>query len=592
MPFRLINLVLCVIMAGSVQAQVAYPRHYFRNPLDIPMELAANFGELRTNHWHMGLDIRTKQKENLPIYAAAAGYIAYIGIRPESFGRFIIINHPNGLSTLYAHLNDFYPTLEKWVEEQQYRLESWAVELTLTPKQFPVSKGQFIAYSGNTGGSQGPHLHFEIRDTKTEKCLNPLLFGFPVKDEVEPTLVRLAVYDREKSVYEQTPELYSLKRTDSGYILPRNAILKTGFNKLSFGIQAYDRLSGSTNPNGIYSARLFVHDQPGFGFELDSISYEETRYMNAHIDYRFRATGGAYIQHVSRLPGDNGVIYRNGKGDGIINLSGTSLVPVRIEVKDAHGNTSLINFGLQYSDSIYVSAPKNVPQEFSPGVVNIFENENFEAYLPEICLYDSMKTTYLTKNNGEAHAISAAHQFGDPDIPLHDDMTIRIKPVPVPASLKDKILIRQIGNRTRIRKGVFQKEWVMAKFEECGIFQAFIDTVPPVLNSLGRGDTVDLSPASRIIFQPSDNFGVIADFTARLDGRWLRFTNDKRRSFIYKFDERCPYGVHNLEVEIKDLAGNITRSSWIFERNPYTPPKKKPVSRKKTSKKKTSAKKR
>lgn len=141
--------------------------------MGIPIELSANFGELRPNHWHMGLDIRTKQRENLPVYAAAQGYIAKIGIRPQSFGRFIIINHPNGLSTLYGHLNDFYPDLEKYVTEQQYKQESWAMELELTKEKFPVSKGQFIAYSGNTGGSQGPHLHFEIFDTKTTKRINP-----------------------------------------------------------------------------------------------------------------------------------------------------------------------------------------------------------------------------------------------------------------------------------------------------------------------------------------------------------------------------------------------------------------------------------
>lgn len=188
------------------------PKYYFRNPLGIPMELVANFGELRPDHWHMGLDIRTNQEENLPVYAAADGYIAQIGIRPQSFGRFIIINHPNGLSTLYGHLNDFFPALEKYVTDQQYKLESWAVELKFTKDQFPVFKSQYIANSGNTGGSQGPHLHFEIFDTKTDKRLNPLLFDFPIVDNVPPEIIKLAMYDRSKSTYEQSPALFSLKK--------------------------------------------------------------------------------------------------------------------------------------------------------------------------------------------------------------------------------------------------------------------------------------------------------------------------------------------------------------------------------------------
>jgi murein DD-endopeptidase MepM/ murein hydrolase activator NlpD len=195
MQLKVLTLNVLIIFSIHLQAQPpSYSKNYFRNPLALPMELAANFGELRPNHWHMGLDIRTNQKENQPVYAAAEGYIAFAGIRPQSFGRFIIINHPNGLSTLYAHLNDFYPLLEKYVTDQQYRQESWAVELDIPKEKFPVGKGQFIAYSGNTGGSQGPHLHFEIFETKTEKRLNPLLFGFSVQDNVPPNLVKLALY--------------------------------------------------------------------------------------------------------------------------------------------------------------------------------------------------------------------------------------------------------------------------------------------------------------------------------------------------------------------------------------------------------------
>ena len=157
---------LLSFLSGKSQTNgdAKYPQGYFANPLNIPMSLSANFGELRPNHWHMGLDIRTDQKENQPVFASADGYVAHIGIRPQSFGRFIIINHPNGYSTLYAHLNDFYPALHQYVLDEQYKNESWQVELDLPKDKFKVSKGQFIAYSGNTGGSQGPHVHFEIRD--------------------------------------------------------------------------------------------------------------------------------------------------------------------------------------------------------------------------------------------------------------------------------------------------------------------------------------------------------------------------------------------------------------------------------------------
>jgi murein DD-endopeptidase MepM/ murein hydrolase activator NlpD len=264
-------------MTGLCQLKVAesYPQGYFRNPLGIPMSLSANFGELRPNHWHMGLDLRTDQKENLPVYAAAEGYVAYVGVRPSSFGQFIIINHPNGYSTLYAHLNGFFPALAKQVQAYRQKQETWTVELELQPNIVPVRKGELIGLSGNTGGSQGPHLHFEIRDTETGRCLNPLLFGFPVQDEVPPNFTRLAMYDRNQSTYDQSPKLFSVKKTGNTFY-PSQRKLVSGSSKVSFAIGAYDRVGSSSSPEGIYKAVIYFDERPVSSFTLDNIDYNET----------------------------------------------------------------------------------------------------------------------------------------------------------------------------------------------------------------------------------------------------------------------------------------------------------------------------
>ena len=589
--------------------QSSYPKYFFRNPLNIPMKLAANFGELRPNHWHMGLDIRTNQKENLPVYAAANGYIAHVGIRPQSFGRYIIINHPNGFSTLYGHLNDFFPALEQFVTEQQYKQETWAIELDFSKEKFPVSKSQFIAYSGNTGGSQGPHLHFEIRDTKTQKCLNPLLFGFPVQDNVRPNLVKLAMYDRSHSVYEQTPLFFSLKNTGSSYIIPNRPVIKTDENKISFAIQSSDGTTGSNNPNGIYSAKLFFDDEPQISFSLDSIDYNETHYVNAQIDYKYRYDGGSFLQHLSQLPGDHGPVYKKINSDGVISLQDTNVHTIRIEIKDTYLNTSQLKFAIQYNDSLgkLIAASsdrnKNSPR-FIPNNVNVLEKPDFEMYLPEFCFYDTIQSFYYRSNSSLPFAITAMHQVNDASIPVHGDLTVRIKPnKPIPNEWKDKIVIqRNYRNNNSVRKAAWQGNaddlWLSAKFDDFGTFQAFADLEPPSINELGKGDTINLSPASRIIFQPIDNSRVIRNFRAELDGQWLRFTNDKNWSYIYIFDEHCPFGIHQLKVSVEDLVGNtITKNSW-FKRYPYTAPKKK-ASKKKASgkkgvsggKKKTTAKK-
>jgi len=588
--YRIIGLIVFIfLVSGFVSSQTPqYPKGYFRWPLNLKPEIVANLGELRNNHWHMGLDIRTAQKENQLVYAAASGYIAKIRIEPFGFGRAVYINHPNGLTTLYAHLNDFNPVLEKFVEEQQYKQQTWAIDLEFTPQQFPVSKGSFIAYSGNTGGSQGPHIHFEIRDTKTDKCLNPLLFGMPLQDNVPPTIVKLAMYDRSFGLYEQTPKFFALKKMGTDYTIAEMPVLKTGLNKISFAIQVYDRISGSNNQDGIFSAKLFLDDKAVAGFEIDSISYDETGYMNAHIDFRYKHNGGPYLQHVSQLPGDYGPVYRQYSGDGIVYLPDTNIHSVRIEVKDAYQNSSALNFSVQH-DGGYdkLQTHSAVHPHFSPGYVNVLEKPGFEVYMPEDCLYDTIPALYYTINKKSPGSLSAVHSFNDPAIPVHGSFTVRVKPTEeLPGKWYDKVVLqREYGNKRNARKANVQNGFLVADFDDFGNFQAFLDLEPPSINELGRGDTINLSAATRIVFQPKDNFAV-KNFRAELDGQWLRFTNDKGRSYIYKFDEHCPDGVHELKVTVEDIVGNTTTKTWWFKKYPYTPPPKKKVVKKTSGKKK------
>ncbi len=595
MQFRILILTVSIGFSLSLAAQPdPFSKYYFRNPLGIPMELTSNFGELRSDHWHMGLDLRTNQKENLPVYAAADGHIASIGIRPQSFGRFMIINHPNGLSTLYAHLNDFFPALEQYVTTQQYKQESWAIELNFTKNQFPVSKGQFIAYSGNTGGSQGPHLHFEIFDTQTEKRLNPLIFGFPFSDDVPPALVKLAMYDRSRSTFDQSPLIFSLKKTDSGYIIPQIPVIKTGLNKISFAIQAYDRMSNSKNQDGIYLAKLYLDNEPQIQFLLDSIDYDETVFINAQVDYKYKSNGGAWLQHLSQLPGDHGVAYRQIKGDGVISLSDTNIHSVTIEVKDARNNGSALNFVIQLDDSLSTTEMQRYGNPYLiPNQVNVIKKPDFEMYLPGTTLYDTVQLLYFRSNSSSAYSVSALQQVNNSSVPLHNDITVRIKPDKViPGDWKDKILIQRSGRGSSLRKARWEgdtsttAQWLTAKFGDLGSFQAFADIIPPQVNELGKGDTINLSSASRIVFTPTDNFGVIKNFRAELDSQWIRFTNDKGRNWIYKFDEHCPFAVHHLKVTVEDLVGNTITKEWWFKRYPYTPPPKKKKAVKKGSGKK------
>ncbi len=362
----------------------SYPRGYFRDPLDVPISLAANFGELRPNHYHMGLDIRTQHRVNLPVYAAADGYVARISIEPGGFGQAIYINHPNGYTTVYGHLNKFFPALAAWIHQEQYHRQSWQVYLEIPPALFPVKKGDLIAYSGSTGGSQGPHLHFEIRRTAGDINLNPLLFGLPVPDQTAPGITSLAWYDRNLGIYDQSPHLIPTHGAwprvaggpasfaYTGYaITPSLLVVHT--TRISFALSAFDTQTGSNNPNGIFEADLLEDDQPVIGFRMDKISYDYTRNINAHIDYKTRERGGPFLQQLFFLPGyplpsiyavptskgfpsgdaSDPAAHPSGAhpADGVLDLRDGLVHRIRIGVTDTYGNGSVLDFQVQYRPS-------------------------------------------------------------------------------------------------------------------------------------------------------------------------------------------------------------------------------------------------
>lgn len=571
--------IFCTHFNTPVSAQLFtpknYPKGYFAYPVGAPIGLSANFGELRPNHWHMGLDCKTNKKENQPIYAAADGYIAKVKIEPYGFGRAIYINHPNGLTTLYAHLNEFYPELESWIKEQQYEKESWKIFLDSIPaNKFPVTRSQFIANSGNTGGSQGPHLHFEIRDTKTDKVLNPMLFGFNIPDAVPPKIIRLAVYDRCKSVYEQTPMLIAAKAKGKNYTLPRDSIL-INTEKVSFAISATDAVNGNTNPNGIYEAVVYDNDVALCGFQLDSIGYDETRYLNAHIDYKMKTNGGSYVQHLSALPGYPTGVYKKFNGDGTVNLVDGQTHRIKIVVKDGNGNATEMEFSIRSSvaasgvpgcnDSLRVDKGSM----FFPGIINVFDQPGIFFHTSEKTIYDSIRFKYARIKTSMPVFYSDIHQVHTPLVPVHDYFTINLKPdIPVPEALRNRLLIKRsyTGGKFDVFKAKWKGDWVSAAFRGFGNFALIADTSPPVITPAGIKNNAVLTKSAGFSFIVTDNNEEIKRFSAMLDGKWMLFSNDKGRVFKYRFDERCGTGPHELKVMVEDEAGNVTEKVFNFTR--------------------------
>lgn len=539
-----------------------YPKDYFRHPQNIAIKLNANFGEMRPNHFHMGLDYNTLKKENIPQVAVADGYVARIKIEPGGFGNAIYLNHPNGYTTLYAHLNLFYPELQEWVKQQQYKQQSWRVELNVPPNLFPVKKEQFIAYSGNTGGSQGPHLHFEVRRTSDDACLNPLLF-YNFYDVTPPDVRRLVVYDRNQSTYEQWPRTVGLSKTAGGYAIA-GGTLTVNSDKISFAVTATDRITGVPNDNGFYEALVFVDEQPVSGFQIDGIDYIETRYMNAHIDHKTKIGGGPYVQHISPLPGDRLPIYKKWNSDGLIHLNDTAVHAIRITVKDANGNASNVRFNVKRTAAVSSATSLQKDNRYMlPNQLNVFDRDDIEMVISENGLYDAIRFVYNYKTR--AGAFSNIHVLHTPLVPIQDMMTVRIKPTSqVPVFLAGKILmIKNARGKVDVYKTTFSNGMYEAKFREFGEFWLEADTTAPTIALMGVKDGGTVTAGGKIVVITNDNWKEIKSFRAELDGQWLMFSQ-RGNNFTYKVDEHCPPGEHELLIKVEDEVGNIAERRVKF----------------------------
>lgn len=557
---------LAPVTSPNLPVSKEYPQNYFRDPLNIPMQLAANFGELRSNHFHMGFDIRTNQRENLPVFAAADGYVSKVKIERSGFGRAIYINHPNGYTTLYAHLNNFYDTLDNYIKNKQYADEQWEQEFTLEPWQFPVVKGQFIAYSGNTGGSEGPHLHFEIRDTKTGNNLNPWLFGFDFSDKMPPTIYKFYYFDRRYSTYRTSPQPIPIRGSNGRYSTVNNVVLLSS-PVVSFGISAEDKLNATSFKYGIYEAALFADDSLQSEFRLDDISYDDTRYVNGSIDYKTKVSGGPYIQHLSRLPGNYSTIFSNA-GDGKIALTDTAVHNAEIAVKDAAGNSSVLNFQYKWSPEKtrnLVFAGDNIPM--IPRQENELNADNIKISFSADAFYDTVPFVLRAQLVKDSKTVSYIYNLHNTTIPVHDSFAVSIKPLAdISAINKDRIVMQLVNNRkTEAAKGEWKDDWMEAKFRDLGVYKLLLDTMPAQVRIAGWINGGNVKNKRLIALSVTDNAGEIKSFRAVLDGNWLMFSR-KKDLFIHTFDERTTPGKHELTVTVEDIAGNITEKNYTFIR--------------------------
>lgn len=547
---------------------IVYPQDYFRAPLAIPLTLSGNFGEPRGTHFHTGLDFKTNSEEGLRVYAAADGYITRINVSPSGYGNALYVRHPNGWVTVYGHLKEFAPQIMERLRKEQYAKQSFSVDFSLPASEIPVKKGEVIAYSGNTGSSGGPHLHFEIRDIY-DHVFNPQLFGIPIKDEVKPEVSSLEFYALDS--LKGKSKNYRVKLYEhEGIYQPKEHLLKLNASSLGFSVNTLDRMTGSSNTLGIYNMTVFDNDKMIYEYQQDKLSFSVTRYVLSQIDYSIYKNESQKIFHKCFVePGNQCPIYSNLVNRGVVDLSDGLLHKIGIEVQDFAGNTSFIKFDLRFDSNANIFTEKdfNYATKLNYNRVNEFSTADIKLNFPEGCLFDDVYFTYAVDSTPQANIFSKIYEVGSSDIPLFGRFTIAVKAENLPSAWQSKALLTGYDKKGNLSNtgGEFQNGFVVSKVREFGKYYVMIDTVPPKIVPLNVSPGKNMRGQKRILVKISDNLSGIAGYDTYIDGKWTVTDFDaKSATLTHSISNDLPKGEHLFKVVVTDDKKNRAAYSVKF----------------------------
>ncbi|HNY02444.1 MAG TPA: M23 family metallopeptidase [Bacteroidales bacterium] len=567
-PGKLLVLLAILALSGA-RAQGPSSKGYFRSPVDYPITLAGSFGEIRRNHFHSGIDIRTGGVQGKPVYAVADGYVSRINISPGGFGKALYVTHPNGFTSLYGHLRNLTGAIAAWAKEQQYKKESFAIDLEVPAGVLKVKKGEVIAYSGNSGASGGPHLHFEIRDTKTQEIIDPADFGLLRSDGIPPRITRIKVYPRgfgsmvnfsDKSI------LLPVSGAGSQYRLKTPDTLKvTG--SIVFGIETSDNAEGGLK-TGVRSIELALDGKRVFYQDMDRFAFAETRYVNSVLDYPAFVRMKQRIQRSYVAPNNKLSVFSGIVDQGVLNFVSAGRHRVRYTVKDAFGNSAVLEFPV-------VSHPPagrgGRPQPENPGNGPVFtwkEDNHFtrpdvKLDVPSDAVYEDYPFDY-SRTSSVPGTFSSVHHLQDDLTPLHTWCTLSIRPESLPPALQSKALIVAVspGGRLSARGGTYENGWITTRIRDYGNFAVATDTENPVIRPMNIYAGKKASRQSSIQVKISDNLAGIKTYRGTLNGKWILMDYDEKSHLLtYVFDERMKPGKNRFELTVTDGVGNTSRYS-------------------------------
>lgn len=554
-----ILIVTYIIVIGLVA------QNQYRSPLDIPIVLSANFGELRPNHFHSGIDLKTQAVVNKPVYSIADGYVSRISVSPSGYGLALYIDHPaTGHTSVYGHLNSYAPSIAKYLKEKQYEKESYRIDISLDSAALLVKKGELIAYSGNTGSSGGPHVHFEIRNSADQLALDPLVYyKTQIKDAVPPQLKGIAIYpvagegvvNNNRNPFRET--ITTLK--DGNYSQPKDSIKAWG--RIGIGVYANDRMTGTSNIYGVKNVRLLFDEKEVFSSDITSVDFNNTRMINSMIDYNYWYSKRAFYQKSFIEPGNKLQIYK-AQNDGYINIDQEKVYKLRYELEDLYGNRTSYTFNV-IGKKQDIPDEKKHTQKMKWDEDNHFSADLFSITIPKGNLYNDLSFAFERKQ--APGRISSMYKVNDEYVPLHGFCNITIKLTK--DSLPDK---SQYGIVRINAKG--DESWIGGKYNNGAVtvgirdlghtYAVSSDCKAPVITPEQPARWV---ANQRIVIRVTDDKSGVASYKGTIDGEYALFEHDvKKPLYIYKFDhERLKKGkVHKLVFIATDGCGNESRYEY------------------------------
>lgn len=557
-----------------------YQQNYFRNPINEDISLAGSFGELRPNHFHTGIDIKTCGDVGLPVYAAADGFVRRIGVSGTGYGNVLYLDHPNGFTTVYGHMLRFAFPIQQYVRNTQYKTESFEQDIVLDSILFKVKKGDLIGFSGNSGGSKGAHLHFEIRETKTERPVNPLLWGFRIPDNIPPVMQAIKIYPLDTgsyitvhyvgkrggirtAFYGQSIKIPVFKSNGQYYL--RSVAKLEGMGKLGFSIEGFDYQNGSYNHVGVYHIELCVNEEAHYMKQMRMLDFDMKRYINTHTDYAEHLKSGIYFEKSFVTEHNVLPIY-----DVLVDKGAISLQPgvnkLSYYMVDIESNISVLPFEVHCSGTVLPrpAEKKNYDTIFPIDKDVVFSRPDFSMKIPANTFYEDIPFFYRITPRS-AHYYSSVYELGSPAYPANDYFDLAIKTTNLPEKLQEKACI--LSAMTGYLGGHYENGWIRTRARSLGKFFVATDVSPPMIKPVNIRYGMNMSRAVNIRFIIKDDMSGIATYKGKIDGHYVLFQRDIKNALIYyEFDEYCPPGPHTLQLTVTDNRNNSSVVEYHFSR--------------------------